>query len=81
MRMAAILLRVTIRRPRLWPEALRTAWSMRTRSWWRRPPFLPLPHSAYLRWRLATAYGAGGRPSGEDVAAFLEWRRTLRRLW
>ena len=28
------------------------------RDWYRRPPFLPLPPSNYLRWRLHTAYGS-----------------------
>jgi hypothetical protein len=43
-------------------------------GWWRRPPFLPLPDRAYLRFRLVTAYGGDGRPpTPDDLIAYLRW--------
>lgn len=63
-------------RPRLALDLLRTAWAFRRREWWRRPPFLPLPDRAYLRWRMYTAYGdEDAVPPAEDVIRFARWRR------
>jgi hypothetical protein len=42
-------------------------------EWWRRAPFLPLPPSAYLRFRLETAYGAVTAPEPADLVAYLTW--------
>ncbi|MFN8035893.1 MAG: hypothetical protein U0V73_08170 [Acidimicrobiia bacterium] len=66
-------------RPRLWPTALVQAFRLARPAWWRRPPFLPLPDPAYLRFRLETQYGAAGRPRPGDVVAYLEWCRAMRR--
>ena len=54
-----------LRRPRLWPTALRQAFRLARPGWWRRPPFLPLPDPDYVRFRLQTAYGAHGTPAGD----------------
>lgn len=63
-------------RPRLAVDLLRTAWAFRRRQWWSRPPFLPLPDPAYLRWRMYTAYAdEGAVPPAEDVIRFARWRR------
>lgn len=63
-------------RPRLAVDLLRLGWSFRARGWWRRPPFLPLPPRAYMRWRMFTAYGdAAAVPPAADVANFARWRR------
>ena len=35
----------------------------------------PLPDPDYLRFRLETQYGAGGRPDPRDLVAYLEWCR------
>jgi hypothetical protein len=62
--------------PRLGVDLLRTAWAFRRRRWWRRAPFLPLPDSAYLRWRMYTAYAdENAVPPLEDVIRFARWRR------
>ncbi|MBI2615958.1 MAG: hypothetical protein HYW52_09835, partial [Gemmatimonadetes bacterium] len=37
--------------PRLAVDLLRVLWAFRARQWYRRPPFLPLPPAAYIRWR------------------------------
>ena len=62
-------------RPGLWPVALAQALRLARPGWWRRRPFLPLPDPDYVRFRLETAYGTGGRPSGRDVVAYLRWCR------
>jgi hypothetical protein len=65
-----------VRSPRLGLDLLRTAWAFRRREWWRRPPFLPLPDRAYLRWRMYTAYAdEDAVPPVEDVTRFARWRR------
>lgn len=62
------------RRPGLWPVATRQALVLARPGWWRRPPFLPLPDRAYLRFRLVTAYGGDGQPpTPEDLVAYLRW--------
>ncbi len=67
--------------PRLAVDLLRTVWAFRRRSWWRRPPFLPLPDRTYLRWRMYTAYGdEDAVPPLRDVIGFARWRRETMRL-
>jgi len=41
------------------------------RDWYRKPPFAPVPPSAYVQWRLRTAYGKHRPP----------WTHVLRDLW
>ena len=65
-------------RPRLAADLLAAAWAFRRRSWWTRPPFLPLPDRTYLRWRMYTAYGEEDAvPPARDVERFARWRREL----
>jgi hypothetical protein len=62
--------------PRLGLDLLRTAWAFRRRRWWARPPYLPWPDRAYLRWRMYTAYAdENAVPPLEDVVRFARWRR------
>ncbi len=62
-------------RPTLWVTGLRV-WARATPTrWWARPPFLPLPDRAYLRFRLETAYGADAAPAPGDLVAYLRWCR------
>jgi hypothetical protein len=62
-------------RPTLWSTALRL-WSRATpRDWWRRPPFVPVPDRAYIRFRLETAYGPDVPPSPDDLVSYLAWCR------
>lgn len=74
-RAAVTTARAVATRPRLWPEALATARRLAPAGWWRRFPFLPLPDRAYWHFRMSTAFGEDwtGRPSVEDVVAYLEW--------
>ncbi|HEU5174027.1 MAG TPA: hypothetical protein VFT96_04665 [Gemmatimonadaceae bacterium] len=53
---------------------LRMGWRFRRRHWWHRPPFLPLPSTEYLRWRLHTAYGDEHIvPPADDVVRLARW--------
>jgi hypothetical protein len=72
---------VVVARPRLWPTAARQVGRLARPGWWRRPPFLPVPDRAYLRFRLVTAYGGDGRrpPDPGDVLAYLRWCRAWHR--
>lgn len=74
-RLLAVALTV-LRHPGLWPTAVRLLRRTVRRGWWRRPPFLPLPSSEYVRFRLVTQYGdPAAEPTGEDVVAYLRWCR------
>lgn len=73
---AAAVLAVVVR-PWLWAVALRQALRMAGRRWWRRPPHLPVPSGAYLRFRMLTAYGdPDAPPRPADLVSYLEWCRT-----
>ena len=74
------LLRLALRRPGLWPDLLETGWAFRRRGWYRRPPFLPLPSDAYMRWRLETAYGEPDAvPPPDELERFVRWSVDMRR--
>jgi hypothetical protein len=63
-----------VRRPVLLWEGIRAALAMRSRGG-------VTPSPEYLAWRLHTAYGEDAssvRP--EDLAAYLGWRRMMRKL-
>lgn len=61
-------------RPRLALDLVNVAWRFRRRGWSGRPPFLPLPPSEYIRWRMYTAYGdEDAHPSLEDVERYARW--------
>jgi hypothetical protein len=62
-------------RPWLWHVALRAACRTSPRNWYRRPPFVPRPDPALLRFRFETAYGTTGAPSVADFLAYLDWCR------
>lgn len=60
--------------PALAVDLLRVTWRFRHRHWYRRFPFLPLPATSYVRWRMYTAYGAEDAvPPADDVVAFARW--------
>jgi hypothetical protein len=63
-----------LRRPHLWFTAIRQLFRAVPRRWWTRPPFLPVPDRAYVRFRFETAYG-DDLPRVTDVVRYLEWCR------
>ena len=66
-------------RPRIVADLVRAAWAFRARDWYRRPPFLPLPSRAYMRWRMETAYGdPDAIPSVDELERYLRWSRRMR---
>ena len=66
-------------RPRLLRQLLATAWRFRRREWYRRPPFLPLPPSEYMHWRLHTAYGSEQHtPTLAELEAYIRWAAQMR---
>ncbi len=68
-------------RPTLWTTAVRQVAVLAVAGWWRRPPFLPVPDRAYLRFRMQTAYGDAERdPEPEDVVTYLHWCRAWPRV-
>ena len=63
-----------IRRPRLGLDLIRVAWRFRSRSWYMRFPFLPLPDPTYVKWRMHTAYGDyDAIPPAGDVERYARW--------
>jgi len=67
-------------RPWLWRTAVSSARRIARPGWWRSPPFLPRPETAYLAFRLETQYGTGGAPGARDLVAYLEWCRSQRAI-
>jgi hypothetical protein len=69
-----------LKRPALWPTAVRQWRRLTPDGWWRRAPFLPVPSRDYMRFRLLTQYGDSERaPDPDDVVNYLAWCRTCRR--
>ena len=63
-----------ILRPGLAIDLLRVAWRFRSRDWYMRFPFLPVPDRTYVRWRMYTAYGNyDAVPSADDVEKYARW--------
>ena len=60
--------------PSLALDLLRVAWRFRARDWYRRVPFLPIPSTKYVRWRMHTAYGSYDVvPPVDDVIKYARW--------
>lgn len=67
--------------PTLVPKLLLVGWRFRRRRWWARAPFLPLPATTYVRWRMHTAYGREDAiPPADDVAGYARWVWDMRRV-
>jgi hypothetical protein len=64
----------SLTRPGLAVALLRVAWRFRSRGWYSRFPFLPLPDATYVRWRMYTAYGDyNAIPTATDVERYAHW--------
>ena len=77
----ALTFRLALRallRPTLAADLLRVAWRFRSRRWYARPPFLPLPDRNYIAWRMYTAYGdRDAVPPIDDIVRYARWARTI----
>jgi hypothetical protein len=63
-----------LRNPKTGLALLRVGWRFRSNDWYRRLPFLPLPASDYVRWRMYTAFGdEHAVPSPDDVVRYARW--------
>jgi hypothetical protein len=70
-----------VQRPTLWGSGLRAALRLAPRGWWRAWPPIPVPPSAYLRFRVQTNDGSpDARPRPDEVVAFLRWCRDNRHV-
>jgi hypothetical protein len=75
------VVRAAVRDPGMIPDLVSAAWAFRRRGWYRRPPFLPLPSTSYMRWRMDTAYGdPDAVPPVDELRRFLRWARNMRRV-
>jgi len=73
-RLSVTLALRSLTRPRLALSLLRVAWRFRSRGWYMRFPFLPLPDKAYVRWRMYTAYGDyDAVPPAGDIERYARW--------
>ncbi|MDO8500931.1 MAG: hypothetical protein Q7S20_03720 [Gemmatimonadaceae bacterium] len=64
----------SLARPRLALALIRVAWRFRSRRWYVRFPFLPIPDATYVRWRMYTAYGDyDAVPPARDVERYARW--------
>jgi hypothetical protein len=64
----------SVAHPKLAVNLLRVGWRFRARDWQRRAPFLPLPDTTYLRWRMYTAFGDfDAVPTADEVERYVHW--------
>lgn len=73
----SVVVRALLSRPDLWWTGLVVLKALTPPRWWRGGSHLPLPHRAWWRFRMVTAYGrADAHPRAADVIAYLEWCRS-----
>ena len=77
-RVLLTMITTVLKRPSLWPIALKQVWRIRRSNWYSKPPFLPVPERSYIEFRVHTAYGSSDDLSdlNNDVITYLEWCRT-----
>jgi hypothetical protein len=73
-RLVLSLIGRSLRNPVVGLSLARVGWRFRRRDWHKRFPFLPLPATEYVRWRMHTAYGRDDAvPPAEDVIRYARW--------
>jgi len=79
--LAPAALTALVRRPVLWPTAIRQWRAFVAPGWWKHRPFLPVPSRHYMAFRLQTMYGSSSATmSSDDLIGYLEWCRSMRSL-
>ena len=72
------LLAHALARPRLLLILPLVGWRFRRRDWYRRWPFLPLPPSNYIAWRVHTAFGDESLgPTAKQAEGYLRWAHRM----
>ena len=70
-----------LRRPDLWPVALRQWRALCKPRWWAGWPPVPVPARSYLAFRMEAIYGsAPSELALGEVVGYLEWCRRMRAL-
>ena len=73
-RLSLSLISRSLRNPAVGVALIRVGWRFRRRGWYARFPFLPVPATAYLKWRMNTAYGRDDAvPPPDDVVRYARW--------
>lgn len=73
-RLVASLTAHSLLHPRDGVALARVGWRFRRRGWWHRFPFLPLPATSYVRWRMYTAYADEHVvPPADDLIRYARW--------
>ena len=73
-RLTLTLIARSLWNPAVGMSLLRVGWRFRRRAWYRRFPFVPLPATDYVRWRMHTAYGRDDAiPPADDVIRYARW--------
>ena len=70
---------VLVHRPQLLVEAALMWFHLVPRGWWHKAPYLPIPDSRWLQFRVETAFGdhvAG--PDADALVEVLNWSRAFR---
>jgi hypothetical protein len=64
------------KKPGLMFPAIYQVYVLAPRRWYAKYPFLPLPDSSWMRFRMETAYGNPSYvPDPEEISQFLTWAR------
>jgi hypothetical protein len=73
-RLTLVLAARSIANPAVGVALARVGWRFRRRGWYKRFPFLPLPSTEYVRWRMHTAYGRDEAvPPAADLIRYARW--------
>ncbi len=73
-RLTLALITRSLRNPAVGVALVRVGWRFRRRRWYSRFPFLPLPATDYVRWRMHTAYGHDDAvPPADDIVRYARW--------
>ena len=79
MKLFRAILVLAVTRPHRIPAMVGMGWAFRARGWALRFPFLPVPPTEYVRWRMETAYGdPDAAPPVDELERFVVWASRMR---